>query len=67
MSCATSTCGKYGDVILPMTVLRGLDAVLEVSKQAVLAMKATLDDADMVEQDAGLRWAPRQTSAIIRA
>ena len=28
--------GKYRDVILPMTVLRRLDAVLEGSKQAVL-------------------------------
>jgi type I restriction enzyme M protein len=35
--------GKYRDVILPMTVLRRLDAVLEDSKQAVLDMKATLD------------------------
>ena len=32
--------GKYRDVILPMTVLRRLDAVLEGSKQAVLDMKA---------------------------
>ena len=45
--------GKYRDVILPMTVLRRLDAVLEGSKQAVLDMKATLDDAGVVEQDAG--------------
>ena len=37
--------GKYRDVILPMTVLRRLDAVLEDSKQAVLDMKATLDAA----------------------
>ena len=43
--------GKYRDVILPMTVLRRLDAVLEDSKQAVLDMKATLDAADVVEQD----------------
>ncbi len=27
-------CGKYSDVILPMTVLRCLDAVLEDGKQA---------------------------------
>ena len=31
--------GKYRDVILPMTVLRRLDAVLEDSKQSVLSMK----------------------------
>ena len=37
--------GKYRDVILPMTVLRRLDAVLEPTKQAVLDMKATLDKA----------------------
>lgn len=28
--------GKYCDVILPMTVLRRLDAVFEATKQAVL-------------------------------
>ncbi len=53
--------GKYRDVILPMTVLRRLDAVLEGSKQAVLDMKATLDDAGVVEQDAALRQAAGQT------
>ena len=31
--------GKYRDVILPMTVIRRLDAVLEESKPAVLEMK----------------------------
>jgi hypothetical protein len=35
--------GKYRDVILPMTVLRRLDAVLEPTKPAVLDMKAALD------------------------
>ncbi|MAG36592.1 MAG: restriction endonuclease subunit S, partial [Dehalococcoidia bacterium] len=49
--------GKYRDVILPMTVLRRLDAVLEESKQAVLDMKAGLDKAGIVEQDAALRQA----------
>ena len=52
--------GKYRDVILPMTVLRRLDAVLEDSKQAVLDMKATLDDAGVIEQDAALRQAAGQ-------
>jgi type I restriction enzyme M protein len=33
--------GKYRDVILPMTVLRRLDAVLEGSKQAVLGYART--------------------------
>ena len=52
--------GKYRDVILPMTVLRRLDAVLEGSKQAVLGMKAALDGAGVVEQDAALRQAAGQ-------
>ena len=47
--------GKYRDVILPMTVLRRLDAVLEDTKQAVLDMKAVLDNAGIVEQDSALR------------
>ena len=52
--------GKYRDVILPMTVLRRLDAVLEDSKQAVLDMKAGLDAAGVVEQDPALRQAAGQ-------
>ena len=52
--------GKYRDVILPMTVLRRLDAVLEDSKQAVLDMKALLDQAGVVEQDSALRQAAGQ-------
>ena len=46
--------GKYRDVILPMTVLRRLDAVLEDTKQAVLDMKEALDAAGVVEQGAAL-------------
>ena len=49
--------GKYRDVILPMTVLRRLDAVLEPTKQAVLDMKASLDKAKIVHQDQALRQA----------
>ena len=52
--------GKYRDVILPMTVLRRLDAVLEGSKQAVLDMNASLDGAGVVEQDPALRQAAGQ-------
>ena len=52
--------GKYRDVILPMTVLRRLDAVLEDSKQAVLDMRASLDTAGVVEQDPALRQAAGQ-------
>ena len=47
--------GKYRDVILPMTVIRRLDAVLEPTKEAVLGMKATLDDAGITNQDGALR------------
>ena len=42
--------GKYRDVILPMTVIRRLDAVLEDTKDAVLAMKKKLDDAKIDNQ-----------------
>ena len=52
--------GKYRDVILPMTVLRRLDAVLEDGKPAVLEMKESLDAAGVVEQDAALRQAAGQ-------
>ena len=52
--------GKYRDVILPMTVLRRLDAVLEDSKQAVLDMKASLDKVRVIEQDPALRQASGQ-------
>jgi len=52
--------GKYRDVILPMTVLRRLDALLEPGRQAVLGMKATLDAAGIVHQDAALRKAAGQ-------
>ena len=52
--------GKYRDVILPMTVLRRLDAVLEDSKPAVLDLKATLDHAGVIEQDQALRAASAQ-------
>ena len=49
--------GKYRDVILPMTVIRRLDAVLEASKQEVLDTKAMLDEAGVVNQDSALRQA----------
>jgi len=52
--------GKYRDVILPMTVLRRLDAVLEPTKQAVLDMKTSLDKAKIVHQDQALRQAAGQ-------
>ena len=52
--------GKYRDVILPMTVLRRLDAVLEPTKKAVLDMKASLDNAGITNQDQALRQAAGQ-------
>ena len=42
--------GKYRDVILPMTVIRRLDALLEDSKDAVLEMKKRLDAAKIDNQ-----------------
>ena len=61
MFCATCTCAaSTATLILPMTVLRRLDAVLEGSKQAVLDMKASLDGAGVVEQDPALRQAAGQ-------
>lgn len=42
--------GKYRDVILPMTVIRRLDAMLEDTKPAVLNMKKMLDDAGITNQ-----------------
>ena len=47
--------GKYRDVILPMTVIRRLDAVLEPTKDEVLRRKAQLDDAGITNQDLWLR------------
>ena len=47
--------GKYRDVILPMTVIRRLDVLLEPTKQKVLEMKARLDKAKIANQDAALR------------
>lgn len=42
--------GKYRDVILPMTVIRRLDAMLEDTKPAVLEMKEKLDKAGITNQ-----------------
>lgn len=42
--------GKYRDVILPMTVIRRLDAMLEETKSAVLEMKEQLDVAKIDNQ-----------------
>jgi type I restriction enzyme M protein len=52
--------GKYPDVILPMCVLRRLDAVLEPTKRAVLETKEMLDKTGITEQRAALCNAARQ-------
>ena len=52
--------GKYRDVILPMVVLRRLDAVLEPTKQSVIDMKSLLDKAGIANQDQALRQAAGQ-------
>jgi len=46
--------GKYPDVILPMCVIRRMDAVLESTKKQVLETKAMLDEAQITEQRAAL-------------
>ena len=52
--------GKYRDVILPMTVLRRLDAVLEPTKEKVLEEKKWLDEAGISEQSGVLEQAAGQ-------
>ena len=52
--------GKYRDVILPMTVLRRLDAVLETTKQKVLDEKQWLEDAGIPDQASVLEQAAGQ-------
>ena len=46
--------GKYPDVILPMCVIRRMDAVLEPTKAKVLETKKLLDENGIVEQKAAL-------------
>jgi len=46
--------GKYRNVILPMTVIRRLDAVLEPTKAKVLEMKKKLDKGNVSNQTAAL-------------
>ena len=52
--------GKYRDVILPMTVIRRLDAVLEPTKKEVLETKEMLDAADIRDQTGPLQVAAGQ-------
>ena len=46
--------GDYRKIILPMIVLRRFDAVLEPTKQKVLAMKKNLDANGITDQDEAL-------------
>ena len=52
--------GKYRDVILPMTVIRRLDCLLEPTKEAVLKQKETLDGLGIHHQEGPLRQAAKQ-------
>jgi type I restriction enzyme M protein len=52
--------GKYRDVILPMTVIRRLDCLLEPTHDAVLAMKEKLDKAGVSNQGPALAQAAKQ-------
>ena len=52
--------GKYRDVILPMTVIRRLDAVLEPTKEAVLDIKKWMDDEKIIDQEGPLKDAAGQ-------
>lgn len=47
--------GKYRDIILPFTVLRRLDAILETSKDAVLEMHEKLNQMKIDNQEPQLR------------
>lgn len=58
--------GDYRKIILPMIVLRRFDAVLEPTKQAVLAMKQKLDAAGILEQDVACVPLHTRRSAIVR-
>ena len=51
--------GKYRDVILPMTVIRRLDALLEPTKEEVLKWHAFLDEKKILEQADALKKASR--------
>ncbi len=46
--------GKYRDVILPMTVIRRLDTVLEATKEDVLKLTRQLDEAGVANKHAAL-------------
>lgn len=49
------TRGKYRDIILPFTVLRRLDAILEPTKDKVMGMNAKLDELKIDNKEPQLR------------
>jgi type I restriction enzyme M protein len=53
----TFRCGKYQDVILPLTVLRRLDCVLAATKERVLKRQAELKGKGLEDLEAQLRRA----------
>ena len=53
---------KRRDHILPPTVPRRLDPVLESTKQVVVDLNAVLDGAEIVEQDPAFRQAAKLVS-----
>lgn len=53
--------GKYRDVILPMTVIRRLDAVLDDTKEEVLKTKEMLDKAGVANQNEALCKVAKQS------
>ncbi|MCF7853529.1 MAG: type I restriction-modification system subunit M [Candidatus Pacebacteria bacterium] len=46
--------GKYRDVILPMVVIRRLDAILESTKESVLKLSKQLDESGVVTKEPAL-------------
>lgn len=56
------TRGKYRDVILPMTVIRRLDAVLEPTKQQVIDMRDMLKNNGVIDENEGY-WQALSTAA----
>ena len=57
--------GHYRDVILPMTVIRRLDAMLEETKEAVLAEHETLNELGLSQGRTGWPVAQRGPSRLL--
>jgi type I restriction enzyme M protein len=57
--------GKYRDVILPMCVLRRLDAVLEPTKKFVLETKEMLDKQGITKQRADILAVEKEAEGLL--